>query len=137
MELRKSMKKKRPPFRRVESWRWNRVKDSWRAARGIDSKTRKKSKAGITSPEIGYRVPKKIRGLHPSGYQEVRVETLKDIENLNNKKHAIKIATTLGAKKRMTLIEYARRRGFKVLNIGTTQAEMQKLQALSGTSIED
>ena len=42
MELRKNMNKKRPSFRRVESWRYKRVKDSWRKARGIDSKTRKK-----------------------------------------------------------------------------------------------
>lgn len=131
------MKIKSPSFRRVESWRRKRVKDSWRAAIGIDSKTRKKTKSGVKSPEVGYRVPKKIRGLHPTGYQEVRVETPKDFETLSKQKHAIKIASTLGAKKRMALIEYARRKGFKVLNIGTTQAEMQKLKALSRTSLED
>ena len=44
MELRKKMNKTRPSFRRVESWRYKRVKDPWRKARGIDSKTRKKKK---------------------------------------------------------------------------------------------
>ena len=53
MELRKRMNKKRPSFRRVESWRYKRVKDSWRKARGIDSKTRKKKKSGVKSPTVG------------------------------------------------------------------------------------
>ena len=93
LEIRKRMKKKRPSFRRVESWRYVRVKDSWRKARGIDSQTRKKTKTGVRSPSVGYRSPKKIRGLHPSGYKEVRINNKNDIEmlNLSPKKHAIKI----------------------------------------------
>ena len=109
MELRKTMKKKRPSFRRVESWRYKRVKDPWRKARGIDSQTRMKTKSGVKSPTIGYRTPKKVRGVHPSGYEEVRVETVKDFENLNKKKQAVKIASTIGAKKRMALIDHAKR----------------------------
>lgn len=101
LELRKKINKKRPSFRRVESWRYVRVKDSWRKARGIDSRTRIKSKSGVKSPSVGYRGPKKIRGLHPSGYEEVRVATIDDLATLNNKKHAIKISTKLGVKKRI------------------------------------
>ena len=137
IELRKKMNKKRPSFRRVESWRYVRVKDSWRKARGIDSRTRKKSKSGVKSPSVGYRGPKKIRGLHPSGYEEVRVVTIDDLNNLNNKKHAIKISTKLGVKKRIHLIDYAQSRGFKVLNIGISQGEIDSLEAALKSSIED
>ena len=80
MELRKVLNKNRPSFRRVESWRYKRVKDSWRKARGIDSQTRKKTKAGVKSPSVGYRGPKKVRGLHPSGYEEVRVNNINDMK---------------------------------------------------------
>ena len=135
MELRKDIKKKRPSFRRVESWRHVRVKDPWRKARGIDSQTRMKTRSGVRSPGKGYRAPKKVRGIHPSGYEEVRVETIKDIENLNNKKHALKISSNLGAKKRMTLIDYSKRRGFKILNIGISQREIDQLEAQLGASI--
>ena len=121
LELRKRMKKKKPKFRRVESWRYVRVRDSWRKARGIDSQTRKKTKTGIKSPSVGYRGPKKIRGLHPSGYEEVNVIKIGDFENLNNKIHAIKISSKLGAKKRIALIEYCQKRGFKILNLGISQ----------------
>jgi len=137
IELRKKINKKRPSFRRVESWRYVRVKDSWRKARGIDSRTRIKSKSGVKSPSAGYRGPKKIRGLHPSGFEEVRVEIFDDLKNLNNKKHAIKISTKLGIKKRINLIDYAQKRGFKILNIGISQREIDSLEAVLESSIED
>lgn len=131
MELRKKMNKKRPTFRRVESWRYKRVKDSWRKARGIDSKTRKKKKLGVKSPTIGYRGPKNIRGAHPSGYEEVRITTIKDLQNLNKNKHALKISSKLGAKKRIALIDYCQKRGFKVLNLGISQKEIEMLEGLA------
>ena len=137
IDLRKKINKKRPSFRRVESWRYKRVKDSWRKARGIDSRTRIKSKSGVKSPSAGYRGPKKVRGLHPSGYEEVRVHNINDLKDLNNKKHAIKISTNLGVKKRISVIDYAQSRGFKVLNLGISQRELDSLEAVLESSIED
>jgi large subunit ribosomal protein L32e len=136
MKVRKRMNKKRPKFRRVESWRLKRVDDSWRKARGIDSQTRKKTKTGVKSPSVGYRSPKKVRGLHPSGYEEVRIFTINDFKVLNNKKHAIKIPSKLGAKKRIALIDYAQSRGFKVLNLGISQRELESLESLLESSID-
>ena len=137
IELRKKISQKRPSFRRVESWRYVRVKDSWRKARGIDSRTRIKSKSGVKSPSTGYRGPKKVRGLHPSGYEEVRVQTINDLKDLNNKKHAIKISSKLGVKKRINVIDYAQSRGFKVLNLGISQRELESLEAVLESSIDD
>ncbi len=137
LELRKKMKKKRPKFRRVESWRYKRVKDSWRKARGIDSRTRIKSKSGVKSPSVGYRAPKSIRGLHPSGFEEINVITIKDLEGLSPKKHAIKVASRLGARKRIKLIEYAQRRGFKILNLGVSQKELEELESILDTSVPE
>jgi len=137
IELRKKINKKRPSFRRVESWRYKRVKDSWRKARGIDSRTRIKSKSGVKSPSVGSRGPKKVRGLHPSGYEEVRVHTINDLKDLNNRKHAIKISTNLGIRKRIRVIDYAQSRGFKILNLGISQRELESLEAVLESSIED
>ena len=137
MELRKKINKKRPSFRRVESWRYKRVKDSWRKARGIDSKTREKRKSGVKSPTIGYRGPKKVRGLHPSGYIEVLIFTLDDLKNLDKNKHAIKISGKLGAKKRIVLTDYCQKRGFKILNLGVSQKEIEMLEEMAEAPIED
>ena len=137
IELRKKMKKQRPSFQRVESWRYKRVKSSWRKARGIDSKTRRKSKSGVKSPSVGYRSPKKIRGIHPSGYEEIRVFTIKDLDNLNKNEHALKISSRLGAKKRIRLVEMAQRKGFKVLNLGISQQELESFESLLESSLEE
>ncbi len=137
MELRKKNNKKRPSFKRVESWRYKRVSDSWRKARGIDSKTRKKKKSGVKSPTVGYRNPKKVRGLHPSGYEEVRVTTIQDLNDLNKNRHAIKISSKLGSKKRVALIDYCQKRGFKILNLGISQKELERLEAIVEAPLSD
>ncbi|MFX0174312.1 MAG: 50S ribosomal protein L32e [Candidatus Hodarchaeota archaeon] len=137
IELRKKMNKKRPSFRRVESWRYKKVKDSWRKARGIDSKTRKKKKSGVKSPTVGYRTPRKVRGLHPSGYEEVRVTTIQDLNNLNKNRHAVKISSKLSSKKRIALIDYCQRRGFRILNLGISQKEIERLEAIAEAPLLD
>ncbi|MFW9826902.1 MAG: 50S ribosomal protein L32e [Candidatus Thorarchaeota archaeon] len=137
IELKKKMNKKRPSFRRVESWRYKRVKDSWRKARGIDSQTRKKTKSGVKSPTVGYRSPKKVRGLHPSGYKEVRIIKIKDLNNLNKNVHAVKISSKLGSKKRVALIDYCQKKGFKILNLGISQKEIETLEAMAEAPLSD
>ena len=137
MELRKEINKKRPSFRRVESWRYKRVKDSWRKARGIDSKTRKKKKLGVKSPTMGYRGPKKVRGIHPSGYFEVRVTTPNDLEDLNKNRHILKISSKLGARKRIALTDICQKKGFKILNLGVSRREIEMLEEMAEAPITD
>jgi large subunit ribosomal protein L32e len=140
LRLRKNLSRRRPKFVRVESWRLIRVKPPWRKARGIDSQTKLKRKSGVKSPKIGYRGPKIVRDLHPSGYEDVKVTTIEDLKNLNKKKHAVKISSKLGAKKRIALIDHAQKLGFKILNIGISQKEMESLEsALKSpeTGVED
>lgn len=116
LKKRQLSKHKKPKFKRQESWRYKRVKENWRKPRGIDSKMRKKVKGWPPSPEVGYRSPKKIRGLHPSGYVEVRVQTVEDLNGLDPKTQAIRIARTVGGKKRVEILALADERGIHVLN---------------------
>jgi large subunit ribosomal protein L32e len=109
-------KHKKLKFKRQESWRYKRVKENWRKPRGIDSKMRKKVKGWPPSPEAGYRSPKKIRGLHPSGYKEARVQTLEDLNAIDPETQAIRIARTVGGKKRVEILALADKRGIHVLN---------------------
>ncbi|MEM2559841.1 MAG: eL32 family ribosomal protein, partial [Candidatus Bathyarchaeia archaeon] len=73
IELRRKIKEKKPDFIRQESWRYDRVDDSWRRPKGIDSKMRREVKGWPARVKIGYRGPRKARGLHPSAYREVIV----------------------------------------------------------------
>ncbi len=116
----------KPKFKRSESWRYARVKESWRASDGIDSKMRLKRKGQPSAPSIGYRVPQKIRGLHPSGLREVPVYRVEDLEAVDSKKQAVRIGHTVGVTKRNAIVEKAKEQGIHVLNPGRVKLSEPK-----------
>ena len=116
VKIRERVKNKKPDFRRQESWRYKRVKESWRRPRGIDSKMRKKVKGWPKSPRVGYRGPREARGLHPSGYMEVLVHNVDDVDGVDPKTQAIRIAHTVGARKRVEISARAKEREIHILN---------------------
>ncbi|MCP8312227.1 MAG: 50S ribosomal protein L32e [Candidatus Methylarchaceae archaeon HK02M1] len=116
LKLRNSIDDKRPMFMRQESWRYKRIDRSWRKPKGIDSRMRRRLKGWPKAVKVGYRGPKITRGIHPSGYRDVLVHNIGELEGLNPKKDAARLASTLGAKKRAELIEKAKELGIKVLN---------------------
>jgi len=119
LKLRERIKSKRPRFRRQESWRYKRLsgrKEKWRKAEGKDSKMRLKKRGWPKSPEIGYRGPKKVRNFHPSGYEEVLVFNVDDLDNVDSKSQVVRIAHTVGAKKRVEISTRAEEKGVRVLN---------------------
>lgn len=109
-------KRKKPRFRRQESWRFKRVTDRWRKPHGVDSKMRKKVKGWPVSPTVGYRNPKSIRGLHPSGFVEIRVYSVADLGGIDPELQAIRIAQTVGNRKRVEIMALAEEKGIHVLN---------------------
>jgi large subunit ribosomal protein L32e len=114
-------KNKKPKFLRQESWRYKRVGNKWRKPHGIDSKMRKKIKGWPVSPTTGYRSPKKTRGLHPSGFIEVRVESIEDLGTVDPELQAIRVGRTVGNRKRVEILTLAEERGIHILNPRTTQ----------------
>ena len=72
-----------------------------------------------------------------SGFEEVRVTSLQDVKDLNKNYHAIKISSKLGAKKRIALIDYCQKRGFRILNLGISQREIESLEAMVEAPISD
>ena len=70
-----------------------RVKRKWRKPRGVHSKLRRKEKSKGREVTIGYRSPKNKRNLHPSGFEEVYVQNLNDLEKIDNKKQAARLAS--------------------------------------------
>ena len=109
-------RRKKPEFRRQESWRYVRLKPNWRRPRGKDSKMRLQVRGAPPLVKIGYGSPRKYRGLHPSGYREVLVYRPEDIEKINPETEAARIAGSVGRLKRIKIMEAAVEKGIKVLN---------------------
>jgi len=112
----KPKKRKKPKFERQESWRYKRIKENWRRPRGIDSKMRKKVKGWPPSPNKGYRSPREIRNLHPSGLREVRVMNVRDLDKVEPESDAVRIGHRVGDRKRIEIINRAREMGIHILN---------------------
>jgi large subunit ribosomal protein L32e len=67
--------------------------------------------------QVGYGAPSAIRGFHPSGFEEVLVNTLADLEEAKPEQ-AVRIGRTVGARKKQVILERAFAKGLKVLNPG-------------------
>jgi len=108
--------RKKPKFvRRAGRW-LKRLGEKWRRPRGSQAKVRKRLKGKPRMPSIGYGAPKELRGLHPSGLKEVLVHTPHELERIDPKKEAVKIASTVGRKKRIEILRKAEELKIKILN---------------------
>lgn len=108
--------RKKPKFKREGTRYLKRLKKAWRKPRGLDSKLRVKEKSKGSLPSIGYRAPKNLRGLHPSGLKEVLIQNLKDLKRIDKEKEAGRIAHSIGKKKKKLILEKAKELGIKILN---------------------
>jgi len=116
LKVRRRLKSRKPEFRRHEAHKKLRLRDkSWRRPRGLHNKLREK-RAGKKPVMIGFGSPAKVRGLHPSGFEEVLVYNPSDLEKINPKKQAARIASSVGLKKRLMIEERARELNITILN---------------------
>ena len=123
LKIRSRINKKRPHFKRYESWRLVRIKDQWRKPRGIDNKMRTELQGWPKSVKIGYRGPAAVRGLHASGMEEVMVWNTKDLEKVNPETQVARIGGTVGGRKKETMLEKAKELKIRILNPGVTEPE--------------
>ncbi|WP_256545819.1 50S ribosomal protein L32e [Halobellus inordinatus] len=116
----------KPAFRRQQYHKKKRTPESWRKPRGNLSKQRRGIKGKGDMVEAGYRTPKAARGLHPSGFEEVRVHNVDDLEGVDGDTQAVRIASKVGARKRERIEEVAEDREIRVLNPTYVEVEVEE-----------
>ena len=105
-----------PAFERQDHHKKKRVPTSWRRLRGGLSKRRRGIKGKGADVDPGYRSPTAVRGLHPSGFEEVRVHRPADLAGVDGDRQAVRIASSVGGRKREQIEERAEDNEIRVLN---------------------
>lgn len=121
-----------PKFRRQEWFLFKRLGEKWRKPRGRDSKMRARKKGKGKLVTVGYRIPKKERGLHPSGLAEVLVNNQADLGKVDVGRQAVRIASGVGRRKREQILKKADELKIRVLNPGVKKHETGHEEKASG-----
>jgi len=114
----------KPKFNRQDHHKKKRVSTSWRRPRGQLSKQRKGVKGKGDTVEAGFRTPTEVRGKHPSGFEEVRVHNVDDLDGVDGDREAVRIASKVGARKRERIEEQAEDQDIRVLNPTYVEVEV-------------
>ncbi|TLX90953.1 MAG: 50S ribosomal protein L32e [Thaumarchaeota archaeon] len=138
LQLRKKIAEKRPEFVRQESWRYKRLATNWRRPKGKDNKMRKQVSGVPQLVKVGYKGPRISRGLHPSGYHDILIYNTNDLTKIDPKKDAVRIAHTVGNKKRIDIVAEATNLKFKILNPGKIDKKeiAEKIEAKGKKKVE-
>jgi len=137
MRIREKKKRNRPEFPRLESWRYKRLdKDSWRRPKGLDNKVKEKRKGWHKMPSVGYRGPKKVRGLHPSGKEELMIYRETDLLRADPEKHVLRIAGNIGRKRRVEIENQASILGLRIVNPKPTLTEEIAVEESIGAELD-
>jgi large subunit ribosomal protein L32e len=115
--IRRQIKKRTPYFLRDEAFRYKRIPKNWRRPSGFTSKLRINLKYRPSKVHVGFRAPKLVRGLHASGFKEVMIHTVRELERIDPKKQAVRIGGTVGTKKRLEIAKRAEELSIRVLNM--------------------
>jgi len=129
LAIRTARNRKKPAFVRKDTYIKAKVKANWRKPRGKHSPVREQHKGRPKLVSPGYGSPKAVRHLHQSGLKIVRINNLKELDNINNKTHGLFIANTVGGRKRIEMIKLALKNNLQILNLKEPQKYLENLES--------
>ncbi|HNZ05020.1 MAG TPA: 50S ribosomal protein L32e [Methanothrix soehngenii] len=114
LRVRTRQKSKKPEFNFHDSHKKKKLGTSWRKPRGLHNKLRQHIAAKGRVVQPGFGSPKAVRGYHPSGMAEIRVNNVAELAAAQG--CAVRIASAVGMKKRLDIQAKAAEMGLKILN---------------------
>lgn len=119
LDVRADVKKRKPKFKRQQSNQFAKFKndDSWRKPKGYQSKIRLKRKGHQRMPCVGFKSPRLVRGLNKDGFKEVLVYNVFDLKKVDVKTQIPVIARTVGARKRIDILNQAKKLKLSFANV--------------------
>jgi len=134
LAVRSAIKKRKPTFIRRQGIRqFSKLKKSgWRAPKGMGNKQRRGRKGQPIKPTTGFGSPKEVRGLNRNGLLEVLVFNVADLENISKGQIAV-IGSTVGAKKKLEILNFAKSKKLLISNVKDIDAEIKNLTKVKKT----
>lgn len=109
---------KKKVFKRHHSDRYLRLRTTWRHPRGLDNRVRKRHRGVPEMPGKRFKTPEIMKDILPCGLREVLIHNLNDLKALTslNRRYCATIASTVGARTRVQIVNEAKLLGIHVTN---------------------
>ncbi len=128
LQTRAISKRKKPLFLRQDAFKRKRLKKLWRRPRGSDSKTRLRVRGQEARPEVGWGSPRAVKGCDKSGFLPMVVNSVDDLLKIDAKTQGAVIASTVGTKKKIAILEQATSKKIRILNVKESEKAAAKLK---------
>ena len=130
LALRKAIKDKKPEFHRQDyTHRPNLGTTGWKKPKGLHSKMRHKKAGHRESVNVGWGSPASVSGAHPSGLMPVVVSSVTDIARIDAKLQGAIIASGVGNRSKVALIDALLKKNITILNIKDPKGYAAKVAA--------
>jgi len=133
MGVRQRQKANKADFRRHDYHKKKRLSDAWRKPMGLHNKKRQQHASEGKLVKVGFGAPRDVRGRHPSGFEEVLVHAPKEMEQVKPGQ-AVRIAGTVGLRKRLRIELACEQRGIRLLNPSNLAWEEEGAETEAKTS---
>lgn len=116
LKVRKEIKRRKPNFVRADIHKNKGLDRKWRRPDGFQNKVRLCWRGKLRRVEIGFGSPKEVKGLSREGLIFSSVSNVSDLSGLSKDKHIVVIKSTVGNRKRLLILEEAKKSNLKVYN---------------------
>ncbi|NQU98357.1 hypothetical protein HQ533_02735 [Candidatus Woesearchaeota archaeon] len=112
----KTERKAKPNFIRTDAHKKKRLGFKWRKPKGLQNKRRLRKRGYLPVVKTGYRTSNKDRGISKKGLSIVWIDNVSKLEVLDKNSQSVIISSNVGIKKRLTIIQEAKKKGIQVIN---------------------